>query len=229
MPFQLENVVPWGRNYDEYIDLFGLDGDDLQRRILGCGDGPAAFNAELTRRGGSIVSVDPVYRFGAAQIRSRIDAAHGEILQQLRANANQYLWTRFHSPEHLCEERLQAMALFLDDYAAGLAAGRYLAAQLPHLPFADRRFELALCSHLLFLYGDHLGLEFHHRAIAELCRVAPEVRVFPLLDLTCTPSSLLDPVLERLQEGGFVVARRRVDYQLQKGAGEMLVIKDVGR
>ena len=225
MPFKLENVVPWGRNYDEYIDLFALNADNLQRRILGCGDGPAAFNAELTRRGGSIVSVDPVYHFTGEEIRSRIDIAHDEILAQLKANPDQFLWTRFHSPEHLCAERLRAMEVFLDDSDDGLAEGRYRAAELPELPFADGQFDLALCSHLLFLYGHQLGLEFHHRAVAELCRVAGEVRVFPLLDLAAEPSPFVEPVMERLRAEGFQVQRRAVNYQLQKGGKEMLVIK----
>ncbi|MAD80187.1 MAG: SAM-dependent methyltransferase, partial [Planctomycetaceae bacterium] len=32
-------------------------------------DGPASFNAELTARGGSIVSCDPIYEFTADEIR----------------------------------------------------------------------------------------------------------------------------------------------------------------
>ena len=44
---------------------------------------------------------------------------------------------------------------------AGRADGRYVEAELPTLPFADRSFDLALCSHLLFLYSVQLGEEFH--------------------------------------------------------------------
>ena len=36
----------------------------------GCADGPASFNAELSGRGGRVVSCDPLYRFDAAQIRA---------------------------------------------------------------------------------------------------------------------------------------------------------------
>jgi hypothetical protein len=45
MAFALDTVVPWGRSYDEYLAMFGLSGDELRLRLLGCGDGPAAFNA----------------------------------------------------------------------------------------------------------------------------------------------------------------------------------------
>jgi len=46
---------------------------------------------------------------------------------------------------------MAAMQEFLADYRAGGREGRYMAATLPHLPFADGAFDLALCSHLLFL------------------------------------------------------------------------------
>lgn len=62
MPFTLDQVVPWGRSYDEYVAMFALTGEDLRKRILGCGDGPASFNAELTRRGGAVVSAQGLYR-----------------------------------------------------------------------------------------------------------------------------------------------------------------------
>ncbi len=49
MGFTLESVVPRGRSFAEYRDMFARAADNLQLRILGCGDGPAGFNAELTR------------------------------------------------------------------------------------------------------------------------------------------------------------------------------------
>lgn len=46
-----------------------------------------------------------------------------------------------------------------------------------------RSFDLAVCSHLLFLYSEHLSEDFHVESIKELCRVAGEARIFPLLEL----------------------------------------------
>ena len=63
MPFQLQEVVPWGRSFEEYRNMFDLSDQDLKGRILGCGDGPASFNAELTKKGGKVVSVDPLLAF----------------------------------------------------------------------------------------------------------------------------------------------------------------------
>ena len=70
--FTLDQVVPWGRSFDEYRRMFDLTVEDLGRTILGCGDGPACFNAEATRRGGRVVSCDPVYGFEKNQIQRRI-------------------------------------------------------------------------------------------------------------------------------------------------------------
>ncbi len=58
MAFTLDKVVPWGRSLDEYRRMFALTDSDLEKRILGCADGPASFNAELTANGGSVVSCD---------------------------------------------------------------------------------------------------------------------------------------------------------------------------
>ena len=183
MPFTLHDVVPWGRSYEEYLRMFALEEPDLRLRIIGCADGPASFNAEATRRGARVVSCDPLYTFAAAAVRERIDATAPEILEQTRKNAATFVWNTIASVEELGIIRKAAMATFLDDYERGLEERRYVAAALPDLPFPDGTFDLALCSHFLFLYSERLGGDFHVEAARELCRVAAEVRIFPLLSL----------------------------------------------
>ncbi|HYE35716.1 hypothetical protein [Methylocaldum sp.] len=73
MAFHLDQVVPWGRSFDEYVAMFALEPRDFGRTILGCGDGLASFNAELSALRGSVVSVDPIYWLTAAEIASHID------------------------------------------------------------------------------------------------------------------------------------------------------------
>jgi hypothetical protein len=182
--FTLDQVVPWGRSFAEYQQLFALTPADLDCRILGCGDGPAAFNAEATRHGARVVSCDPLYAFSRAEIDGRIAATCDTVLEQTRRHADQFVWGHgIASIEELGEVRLRAMRVFLEDYEAGLAEGRYVEAALPVLPFADGEFDLALCSHLLFLYSAQFDEAFHRASIRELCRVAAEVRVLPLLTL----------------------------------------------
>lgn len=137
-------MVPWGRSFAEYQAMFGLSEDDLKKRILGCGDGPASFNAEGTRRGIQITSCDPVYQFETKEIRCRI----------------------------------------VDEVA-------------------------------------------HLESTRELCRVASEVRVFPVISLGGTASKHLDSVVTALSACGIEVSLQAVSYRFQKGATEMLVAKSV--
>lgn len=220
--FRLEEIVPWGRSFEEYLAMFALTEQDLAKRILGCGDGPAAFNAELSRRGGRMISVDPIYCFSAEQIRDRINATYPEILEQMTVNAHTLTWSHFSSPKEIGCARMNAMQEFLLDFPGGARAGRYLVGALPVLPFADREFELALCSHLLFLYSDRLSDQFHLDSLREMARVAEEVRVFPLLDLDARRSRHLGAILELLEIDGYELEVVSVPYELQKGGNEML-------
>jgi SAM-dependent methyltransferase len=222
MAFRLEKVVPWGRSFDEYVAMFDLSKGDLAKRILGCGDGPAAFNTVLTKRGGWVISADPLYRLSTAEIRDRIDETYNEVIEQTRANASEFVWRLIPSVEELGRIRMSAMTNFLDDYPEGRREGRYLQADLPTLPFRDRAFQLALCSHFLFLYSEHLTADFHLASIREICRVADEARIFPLLELGGKESRHLTSVLNRLREEGFSVKIEIVPYEFQKRGNRML-------
>ncbi len=150
MAFTLEQVVPWGRSYDEYIQMFALSQTDLEKRILGCGDGPAGFNAQLSQQGGRVISVDPIYEF-----------------------------------------------------------------------------DLALCSHFLFLYSGQFDAKFHLESIVNLCKIANEVRIFPLLELGSKKSRHFDEVIKKLTTYGFKCEVKKVKYEFQKGGNEMLAVNKI--
>ncbi len=38
MAFQLNNIVPWGRNFSEYKLMFNLSDEDLKKKIAGLVD-----------------------------------------------------------------------------------------------------------------------------------------------------------------------------------------------
>jgi SAM-dependent methyltransferase len=118
-----------------------------------------------------------------------------------------------------------AAGFFLDDYETGRREGRYLAAALPSLPFPDTSFELALCSHLLLFYAPTLPLEFHLAGVQELCRVAQEVRIFPLVDFNGARSPYLGPLLRDLERVGLRAEVVRVPYEFQRGGDRMLRIR----
>ena len=203
--------------------MFALTDADLASRILGCGDGPASFNAAVTRRGGRIVSCDPLYQFDAEQIRQRIADTSAEVLAQARQNAHEFVWDdAIPDVDALERVRMAAMTTFLDDYEEGRREGRYVVAGLPSLSFTDGAFDVAICSHFLFLYSQQRDAAFHVDSMRELCRVAREVRVFPLLALGGQPSPHVTAVTAELEEMGFTVKIERVPYEFQRGGNEML-------
>jgi SAM-dependent methyltransferase len=218
----LEQIVPWGRSYDEYCHMFDLQKSDLRGRILGAGDGPASFNAEMNRMGYDVVSVDPIYAFSEQQIKARIDVVYADMIDQLKTHPEGFIWERFRDPDALGQHRMAAMRMFLADFETGKRQGRYLEGELPVLPFADQTFDLAVCSHLLFLYSGHLSLDFHVRSVQELCRVAHEVRLFPTLTMECKLSPYIEPIRAELQANGYHVELQTVDYEFQIGGNQMM-------
>lgn len=228
MSFQLDEIVPWGRSFDEYVAMFALSDGDMRRRILGCGDGPASFNAGLTARGGRVVSVDPLYRFSKEEIRQRIAETFPEVIEQTRRNRDEFTWSTIRSVEELGRLRMAAMEAFLADYPLGVAQERYRDGRLPKLPFRDREFDLAVCSHVLFLYSAQLSEDFHVESIKELCRVAREARVFPLLELGGETSRHLEAVTARLAADAYAVNVISVPYEFQRGGNQMLKIRKSG-
>jgi hypothetical protein len=223
--FTLEQVVPWGRSFEEYRAMFALSDADLEGRVLGCGDGPASFNAVATQRGANVVSCDPLYRWGVSEIQARIEDTYPEIIEQTRRNSHEFVWDTIGSVDELGRVRMAAMQAFLRDYPAGAREGRYLEASLPSLPFHDGQFDLAVCSHLLFLYSSQLGETFHQAAVLELSRVAQEVRIFPLLALGGSPSPFIETSAGVLRSAGADVSIERVQYEFQRGANEMMRIR----
>ncbi len=223
--FQLDRIVPWGRSFEEYRQMFALTETDFKQSILGCADGPASFNAELTARGGNVTSFDPIYGYSAHEIRSRIDETSERMISQARENIGMFVWRDFFTdPDALAQHRLATMDCFLEDFESGHNLGRYVAAELPALPFADHSFQLALCSHFLFLYSEQLSERFHIDAIREMLRVANEVRIFPLTNLAAQRSQHVEPVSQTFEKSGLEVTIVTVEYEFQRGANQMMTI-----
>lgn len=216
MTIKLSGVIPWGRSLEEYRRMLALTDDDLAGTILGCGDGPASFNAETTALGHRVTSCDPIYALPAIEIERRVEECYEQVIAQVRNNPAGFVWNYFRDPDHLGACRLAAMRRFLADFEQGKSKGRYVAASLPNLPFEDGQFSLAVVSHFLFLYSEQLDLNFHLAALVELLRVAGEVRVFPLLDLDRGWSVHVDPVCDYLKHRGFAVETIAVGYEFQR-------------
>ena len=221
---KLENVVPWGRNLSEYRAMGLYTDADKHKKILGCGDGPASVNVELTDIGINITSIDPIYQFTKEQIQKRVQETSMVVSEQLRQNRDDFIWKNISNVDELISLRLNAMKEFLEDFEVAKIQGHYQHQELPKLSFNNKEFDLAWSSHFLFLYSEHFDFGFHKRAILEMLRVAKEVRIFPLLDLKNKKSLHLEGILSFLQESGYMFEIQKSEYEFQKGANEVLKI-----
>lgn len=90
------------------------------------------------------------------------------------------------------------------------------------LPLEDFSFDFALSANYLFAGLAGQTVDTTVQIIRELARVAKDVRIFPLVDRLGLPSSMLGPVLLKLQEENYGVEIRDVAYQLQPLGHAML-------
>jgi hypothetical protein len=213
--------VPWGRSYEEYSKMFSLP-STFTGSILSVADGPSSFNTEGSALGLDITSCDPVYQYSATALAQRIDQVYPTVMEQVEQHQDQFIWTSIHSPAALAEKRMASMQRFLADFDE--KPDRYITASLPDLPFDQQQFDLALCSHFLFLYSEQFDESFHISAIKTLCRVAKEVRIYPLVTLENARSRHLESVKQWLRSSGYQAEEVEVGYEFQKGATHMLRI-----
>lgn len=196
------DVLVSARSLDEYTDMFGLDEADLKGRIVDCPGGAASAVAEICAAGGDAVAVDPQYALGADDLRGRV-VGH-EVIR--RSAADRMLGHLATAPE------------------------RYVAGALPSLPLADDSADLVLCSHLLFTYADRMDLADHVDAIVEMARVAPEVRIYPLVDHAGNPlPELVRSVIAKLKKERLISRIEPVIRPFQLAATTRLVVERNGR
>lgn len=185
---RFENVVFYGRLGELALEMFHL-ADELPRwrgaSLLDCPGGPGSLAARLRREGCDVIAVDPLYALDPAALERR---ALADLDHTMAVQAGSPTLRPDFDLEACRQEHLDTLQEFLADRRAHPDC--YRAAALPDLPFPDRSFDLVLCGHLLFSYaplvdgglmaGDGLDLDWHRRALAELCRVSRrEVRLYP--------------------------------------------------
>tara|TARA_R110000868_G_scaffold31627_1_gene115795 strand:+ start:4390 stop:5106 length:717 start_codon:yes stop_codon:yes gene_type:complete len=222
--FDLDGIVPWGRRLDEYEAFFGLADVRAGARLLDIGGGPASFAAEASADGHIVTAVDPIYAFDGMSIAAQFERTAKAMRDGMRLAAYRFSWSFYGSEPLVYQRRRAALELFLADFKAQ-GRQRYVPGSLPDMPFADAAFDIALISHLLFLYGDELDGAFHLAAMREALRVAREVRVFPLINLDGRPSSHLPVVMRALEADGFDAELVPVDFEFQIGANKMLRVR----
>ncbi len=223
MTYPLRNLVPWGRNFDEYTKMFGLTDTELTGRIAGFGDGPASFNAECCQQGGHVTSFDPIYRHPLDKVQVCLCEAKRRMLGEAEKNPFHDIKTATITIDEIEKHHQNATRIFFDDFEEGKKQGRYIGHELPYrIPFQDGTFDLGLSSHFLMLYPK-LGINFHFQAMEEMLRTCHEIRVFPIMNQSGKHTGLTDKVIGHFCDD-YKVRLLEAACHFMNGGNQMLVI-----
>lgn len=222
----LDRIVFIGRTYEEYVQMFSLQEQDLaDKKILDCPSGACSFTAIASEKGYNVTASDITYSVPADHLlmKGLQDVQHA--MESVEKVQSAYSWNYFKNIQELKYDRLNALHTCINHMKH--YPRQYVAATLPHLPFEDNEFELTLSAHFLFMYGDRLNYDFHYKTLKELLRVTKgELRIFPLVDLAGKRYLHLDKLLSEF-EHDISFEEEKVAYEFQKNAHTMLKIKKI--
>jgi hypothetical protein len=199
-------------NLDDYRQIFALSEPDLQKKILEYPAGISSVNAELYALGHLIISGDPAYSLSP---------------KEMRDYASKILRENIAATDKSCQSALiaqweQSLELFLSDYETGKKQGRYRAMDLPPFSNVEETYELLLCTD--FLFNPPVSSGTAQELMNELCKLAAEVRIFPLPQDKNAVAAELGPMMLALQQRNFGVEIRAVNYPPCNQASAMLRI-----
>ncbi len=217
-----------GRSYQEYLSMFKLDPGFLEgKKVLDCGAGASSFTFWARKNGIKAKATDILYGKNVKSLREIFLNDFSTLLNVHSGMDQKVDWGFFEDSERMIEDRVETYNDFIGDYEK--FPDNYILGQLPHLPFADQKFNLALSSHLLFLYDDRLDYSFHLQSIQEMLRVAEEVRIYPIVRLRGKGrrSRFIKPLKEdNMIDGDVKIVD--VDYRFREGGNEMMIISKRG-
>lgn len=217
----ISSIPGWVHSLEDYRLMFDLEDHHLSCSILDYPAGISCFNADMQQLGfPGVVSVDMHYDLSAMDMSKHMNF----VIQSLANRVDDFTDHLRVNAESEVENLLNTWNVyaqrFMSDYSDGQHAGRYRVGHMLHLPFEDDYFDLALSSDMLFCDTD-----FNAQAIVdELCRVAKEVRIFPLLNQTGQVATELGPLMLTLQQDNLGVEVKEVPYLLRKKNNAMLRI-----
>ena len=134
---QLDRVVLLGRTFEEYRRYFLLDPVRLVRkRVLDVAGGVSSFCAEGNKIGIKVTAFDPIYALSSEKIRQRSEPDLESVYQSI-GRVPTYRWGFCKNPDYMRALRQRASTMFFTDFQ--IHPERYVAGQLPRLPFCGRR------------------------------------------------------------------------------------------
>jgi len=197
---QLDRVVLLGRTFEEYRRYFLLEPHELiGKRVLDVAGGVSSFCAEANDLGIKVTAFDPIYSLSREKIRERSDPDLESVYRTIGLVPT-YRWGFYKNADYMRALRERASAIFFSDFQTNPM--RYVAGELPRLPFGDRTFDLTLVSYLLFAYQDRFEYEFHRYSILEIMRVTRGEAHLPGCDVRSTAERIhSDAEIRSVAEG----------------------------
>jgi len=221
----LKDIVLIGRTFDEYYKMFNLRSIDKKEKILDVASGVSSFSAEAIAMGYHVTASDRIYCLSAEEIEKKCAEDLESVMGKLPEIKDLYKWEFFRDIEELREQRRKAYKSFIEDYKHNLNRV-YVSTEYPENKFKDKQFDIALISHFLFMYDEHLNYEFHKQTIKEIMRItSKEIRIFPLVNLKGEKSLLVEELMKDEEFANNKIKVIKVEYEFVKGGNEMLVIK----
>lgn len=220
MTASMLNLNAISYSFDEVTDMFALSKDELSMRILHYNAGISSFAATLHFRDGFVIAADPLYSESTQALTQQILKGQKALKQEIQDHPERFalkqdiaVWLTAHEGRNV---------LFLEDFEAGKAQKRYIAASLPRLPFEDEAFDLVLVAHHFFTKAMDLSAMIVD--LTELMRVANEVRIFPLLSSDGALTQRVGEVAAYLQGQGLGVEIKSSLFELQKYGNALMRI-----
>ncbi|PKL92144.1 MAG: hypothetical protein CVV21_05170 [Candidatus Goldiibacteriota bacterium HGW-Goldbacteria-1] len=223
--FELKDIVAIGRSYSEYEAIFGLDKIDMRaENVLDCGGGVSSFTHEASIKGINSISADRIYKFTHKELETKSADDLKIMFNSLSKTKHHYKWDYYKDETDLEKHRNFARDLFLKDYRENRGK-KYITCNMPVSPFYDKEFTLALCSHFLFLYDEHLDYEFHRKAIEELVRVTKgTILIYPLINLRYRKSEFVDRIMKDVIFKNAEFEIIETEFEFLEGAKEVLKV-----
>lgn len=211
-------------NVDDYQKFFALTEFDLTKKIIEFYGAFNSFNCGMAKRQCNIYSCDPLYSASLSELQKQEKLLEHELQKSFAEESFPFSFHTFATFEVMMQHHQQVATDFFADYANGVAAGRYLSCRLEQHDFAPKSFDVVLLHYLFAKPG--LILEEVFRQLQTALQLAPEVRIFPLLDDNAQHAALLAPLCLLLQQNGFGVELKKVDFEWQTQGHVLLIVRE---
>lgn len=207
----------WIHAYDDYLNMFKLSSNDLNKSILVTPSDISNFNLIQHQQDRPTISSDPRYMNGIQDLTNYVQARLKNLenrLAKLEGVSHQ---------EQIIQKWREIAHSFLRDFPAGLNSGRYSHLNEAGFLRQNRQFDLALCPRCS-LEAEHKG---YHEALAQitaLCTIAKTTRVFVNLHSKSSIETIVGPLMVTLQQNNYGLSLHEIDVDSPNQTSAMLEV-----